>query len=137
MSNVSKMDVSPGRGLFVATAGASITLGDVLSYDLSVSGDAKYYTVVPADTDSADKTAPAGVALATAASGSEVPVCYWGHVDSVNVTGSCVDGTTLFIGATAGQAGDASVGSRAAIGTATSADTSNIASAWIYIFRPV
>lgn len=130
---VSKADTNPGRGVFVATAGASITAGDVVSYDLSKSGDAVYYTVVPAIDTDGNKTAVAGVALATVASGEEVRVCYWGHVDIVNVDGSTVDGSPLYLGSTA--AGRADLTGEQHIGFATSADTDNIASAWINVPR--
>ncbi len=106
MSLISKKDVAVGPGLFVAQAAAAITAGDLVAYDLTATGDARYYTVIKADTNSSTKQiALAGVARNTVTTaGDEVTVQHWGFCTSVNCASSAAAADPLVAGTTAGRA---------------------------------
>ena len=91
---VDKKDTaSVARCSFWATASEAITIGDVVCYDVSQTGDNDYKYVLRSDIDSINSAVPAGVALATVASGAQVEVVYWGQADT-----RC-DGTTDIVAA--------------------------------------
>lgn len=106
---VDKKDAASfGRCSFWAIASEAITLGDVVCYDLSQTGDADYKYVKRSDTDSINSAVPAGVAVTAADSGAEVEVVYWGQVptrvDSTSPLPDIVPGDRLVITSTAGLA---------------------------------
>ena len=104
MTQISKKDVSVGRGTFVATASGTVTLGDLVAYKVDASGEARYYTVIAADFNSSPiQNCIAGVALETAASGAEVAVQFWGFCPAVK-SGTVTAGDRLCLD-TAGTAG--------------------------------
>jgi hypothetical protein len=147
---------SEQKHIFGARAGGSITAGDVVAYNLADTDDAdKYNQVVKADSDSWTTSLVAGVALDTVSAGEIVQVQFWGVCDSVNVDGSTVAGSPLYVGATAGRAAIAStvalpdgnsdgyvdvtsitIPSAVSFGVALDADTSNLAPAFLTISRP-
>lgn len=147
MSLISKKDVAVGSGVFAATAGVGgVTLGDVVAYDVSVTGDARYYTVAKADTNSSPaQLAIAGVALATASAGDEVRVQFWGFCPVVNVATGVAAGDSLCLGTTGGR-GDKFVvaltgnaqtlqAPNTIFGLAAGAESSNLAAAFISVPR--
>ena len=103
---VDKKDTaSVARCSFWAIASEAITLGDVVCYDLSQTGNDDYKYVKRSDTDSINSAVPAGVALTAADSGAVVEVVYWGQVSTrCDGTTDIGAGDRLIISATAGVA---------------------------------
>lgn len=145
MTQISKKDVAVGRGTFVATASGTVTLGDLVSYKVDASGAARYYTVIAADADSSPiQNAIAGVALETAASGSEVLVQFWGFCDAVKAgTVAAGDRLCLDTAGTAGKVikavtpddGTAADPVHQIVGECTVADSGGLCGAFLHLAR--
>lgn len=122
-------------------AAEAISLGDAVALDMSQSTDSdKALKVVKADSGTATDKLCIGVALADASAGDSLRVCIRGFCEA-NVA-TCVAGDVLQIGATAGrlavrtvavdEAGSATFNLFPIVAIASEADTSNVATVYVY-----
>jgi hypothetical protein len=135
------VDGGPSPALATQTlqmiAGGSITAGDVVAFDTTLTGEDRVQTVVQAAGVATVGNARAiGFAQTSAVAGEAFPVVVGGYFANANVDGGTAIGTALVgpIG-TAGQAGLASAANTTApvLCVALEADTTNVAA--VYVFR--
>jgi len=137
----SSADASDRRIEEVFIAAEAITLGDAVALDMSQTADSdKALKVVKADSGTATDKLCIGIALVDAAIGDNVRVCIRGFCEA-NVA-TTVAGDLLQIGSTAGQlavrtvavdeAGAATFDLYPIVAIAAEADTSNIATVYVY-----
>lgn len=129
-------DTQAARNLEIDTytANGSITAGDVVALDTSVTGALQGQTVIKAALSATGNGAAVGIAMATVTAGKIVQVCRRGYVQANCVASTALSGKALVVAGTAGQldvyaSGTHTAAAPYAIGVDTSA-----ASGLTYVF---
>lgn len=138
----SSADASDRRIEEVFIAAEAITLGDAVALDMAQTADSdKALKVVKADSGTATDKLCIGIALADVSAGDNLRVCIRGFCEA-NVDGATAAGDLLQIGSTAGrlavrtvavdEGGVATFDLYPIVAIAAEADTSNIATVYVY-----